>query len=177
MSLIAKKRGDDFQQVPAGTHPAICNAVIDLGLQDGPYGTKPQVLLRFEFPTELIESGEYKGEPMVMSAFYTNSLSDKANLRRDLEGWRGKTFTETELEGFDLKNVLGKPCTIGVYHNENGKARIQSISAAMKGMDHELHNDLMWFSLDHHDENSKEFAALPEWVQDIVKKRVEEDTP
>tara|TARA_R110000803_G_scaffold188813_1_gene251279 strand:+ start:2046 stop:2642 length:597 start_codon:yes stop_codon:yes gene_type:complete len=177
MSLTVKKKGDDFQQVSPGTHPAICNAVIDLGYQDGPYGIKHQAILRFELPTELIDRGDEKGKPMVMSAFYNASLNEKATLRRDLEGWRGRAFTPEEEAAFDLKNVLGAACTLGVFHNENGKARIKSISPAMKGQNYQLANKPIWFDLDHHDENSSEFQSVPEWIQKIIGERVKDDSP
>ena len=32
-------------------------------------------------------------KPIAISEFYTLSLNEKANLRRDLVGWRGRSFT------------------------------------------------------------------------------------
>ena len=68
MSTTVKAKGD-FKQVPAGTHPAYCYAVIDIGRQESHYGVKSQLILSFEFPHELVE---YEGEqrPMVMSALH-----------------------------------------------------------------------------------------------------------
>ena len=171
MSLTVKEKGGDFAQVPAGTHTAINNGVIDLGHQDGPFGIKPQIFLSFELPEETIEiEGEQK--PMIIGSFYTASLSEKANLRRDLESWRGKAFTAEELDGFNIKAILGKPCTLSVYHNENGKARIRGISPLMKGAQAgEAENPLVWFDLDHHDEHCQEFSQVPEWLQGIIKQR------
>lgn len=171
MSTTVKAKGD-FKQVPAGTHPAYCYAVIDIGRQESHYGVKSQLILSFEFPHELVE---YEGEqrPMVMSAFYTASISKKARLREDLEAWRGKPFTTAELDGFELKNVIGKPCTISVTHNEEGKARVNGVSAIMKGinMPAMFHRPL-WFDVDEHGEGSPQFAEVPEWIQQIIKKRV-----
>src|SRR3990167_3685661 len=58
-----------------------------------------QVVLAFEV-AETADEGPFAGNRMTISKFYTLSLSEKANLRKDLEGWRGKSFTESELEGF-----------------------------------------------------------------------------
>lgn len=62
-----------------------------------------------------------KGEekPRIISKEYTLSLSDKATLRRDLESWRGQRFSDDDIYvvGFDLQNILGKPCQITVGHN------------------------------------------------------------
>lgn len=180
MSTVAKAKHDDFKQVPAGTHPAWCFAVIDIGHQENTWqgDTKiaEQVILAFEIPTEtvIIDGVE---RPMIMYSFYTLSLGKKANLRRDLEGWRGKVFTTEELNGFDLRNIIGKPCTLTVFHNENGKARIKGIGSQMKGIQMPtMHNSPLWFDLDAHGEGSEEYRQVPEWIREIIGKRVEPDT-
>ena len=67
---------------------------------------------------------------------YTLSLHENAALRRDLQSWRGRAFTETELAGFDLKTVLGVPCMITLVHSPDGKyANIQAVAGLPKGME------------------------------------------
>jgi hypothetical protein len=63
----------------------------------------------------------------MVSKFYTLSLSDKANLRKDLESWRGKQFTDAELEGFELKNLVGANCYLNLVETDKGKRKIASI--------------------------------------------------
>ena len=46
--------------------------------------------------------------------FYTGSAGKKANLRKILEGWRSKAFTEQEAAVFDIFSVLGKACMVNV---------------------------------------------------------------
>lgn len=88
----------------------------------------------WELPNETFEvDGQQK--PFIVSKFYTNSLSEKANLRKDLESWRGQPFEVKELLGFDLMNVLGKPCILSIVHNEDGKAKVASVAKVMKGME------------------------------------------
>lgn len=75
-----------------------------------------------------MQEGDNKGKPFSTHKRYTVSLNEKAALRQDLEGWRGKKFTAEELKGFDLSNVLGAYCTIQIVHDETGKyANINSI--------------------------------------------------
>ena len=63
-------------------------------------------IFMWELPGEEIEiEGEMK--PRAISETYTNSLGEKANLRKMLENWRGRAFTQEEMDGFDLRNVLG----------------------------------------------------------------------
>ena len=170
MSLKVQE-GGDFKGVDAGTYPARCIKVIDLGTQHGDYlGTaqvKKQVLITFELPTELMESGEWAGSPYAISKFYTASLSEKATLRHDLEAWRGRPFTEEELKGFDLKNVIGKPCMISVIKTEAGKSKINSVMAVMKGMTvPDVFNPLVFFDIDEWD--SGIFASLSDGIKKII---------
>ena len=166
--------GGDFKQVPQGTHLAICNMVVDLGIQDTPFGVKHQLYVRWELPQERLEwekDGQKHEGPMSIGSFYTASLSEKANLRRDLEGWRGRAFTPEELEGFDVFNVLGKPCQLNVMHNEKDKARVKGVSSILKGMEvPEPENVLMKYSK----EDPQQKGDLPEWLVEIIDKQLEE---
>ena len=80
---------------------------------------------------------EGKDLPRAISREYTLSLHKKANLRADLESWRGKGFTDRELEGFDLENILGKNCMLNIIHKQTEKAiyaNIVSVMPLMKNM-------------------------------------------
>ena len=180
MSLTLKvEEGGSFELLPAGTHLAICIKLVDFGPQEVEFNneTKEQnkVRLMFEVPAERItwtDSEGVEGEgPMTVGKTYTASMYVMATLRQHLESWRGRDFTETEEMGFDIKNVLGKPCMIGVQHKEfRGKAyaAITSISPVMKGMDvPKPENDLVAFDFDDHTE--AEFEALPEWMREKVQ--------
>ena len=131
--------GGDFKQIEPGTYVARCYRIIDLGTQEnewqGEVSFKKQILIQWEFPTELIEDGEYAGKPFSLSKFYTASLHENAKLREHLESWRSRAFTPAELLGFDLKNILGVPCMISVVKNDKGKSIIHNVSAVPKGME------------------------------------------
>lgn len=166
-----KGGGADFTPPPVGNHPARCVRVIDLGTQTSEYNgqpsTKRQCLVSFELPTELMKGGEFDGKPFIVSKFYTASLNEKANLRKDLETWRGRAFTAVELEGFDSKNVLGKPCLVNVIHSEKGKAKLASIGAVPKGMTIPPQvNPSVYFSLDEFDQAG--FDALSPGIKKII---------
>lgn len=55
------------------------------------------------------ETIEINGEqmPRLVSKEFTLSLNEKSKLRQALQSWRGKAFTAEELQGFDLRKVLG----------------------------------------------------------------------
>lgn len=169
MGRMAKDNGGgDFPQAPAGTHMARCFRLIDLGTQHGEYQGKPlarnQVLVSWELPNELMDDGK----PFAVSKFYTNSLSEKANLRHHLEAWRGKQFTKEELDGFDLMNIIGKACMVTVTMSEKNKATVSAVTGLPKGIPCPPQinpNSAFW--LDEWDD--KEFAKVPEGIQKIIK--------
>ena len=173
MGLTASDSGNsDFKSVEPGTYPATCFRLIDLGTQQSEYQGKPivkkQVLIAWELPTEIIEEGDFAGQPYGIGKFYTISLHEKSNLRKDLESWRGRSFTAEELEGFDLRNILGKPCLVSVIHNDKGNARVSGVMALPKGSQkYEQINESQCFDVDQWDQ--KLFENLPEGIQKIIK--------
>jgi len=129
----------NFLPVPAGTHLGICYRVIDLGTQSTTFkGEQKQahkVLISWEIPEERMEDGR----PFMISQSYTWSMHEKSNLRKSLEAWRGTAFTERDFGpgGFDIKNVLGKACTLSIVHTvKDGStyANVSSIGKVMKGI-------------------------------------------
>jgi len=118
MGLIAKNvSGEDFQPCPAGNHIAICTGVVSVGKHENNFNPekapKNEVVLMWTLPNAVREDGF----PFVLTKTYTLSLHEKASLRKDLNAWRGKAFTEQELEGFNLLNILEKPCMLQINHD------------------------------------------------------------
>lgn len=171
MGRYAKESGGDFKQCPPGVHVARCIKIIDLGTQRGDYQGKPtireQVIIQWEVPGALVDTDE-GAAPMIVSKFYTNSLGEKANLRADLEMWRGKQFTPEELGGFDLERVLGAPALVNVIHTDTGRARVKGVMSLPKGsVCPPAHNKPTAFWLDPWDDNA--FMALPEGFRKIIQ--------
>lgn len=129
--IIKDTTGKEFPKLPlpeAGTTQAVCCAVWDLGLQlstfkneDGSDKFQHKIIIAWEV-TELINApeSEYNGKPYMLNKKYTLSLGEKANLRKDLESWRGKPFTDEELHnGVDLEKLYGVNCLLGIKHEPN----------------------------------------------------------
>ena len=113
--IIVKSTGNRpvYPPLPAGSYAAVCYAIACLGTTFNPaFGNEQtKVLFMWEIPDETIEiDGELK--PRAISETYTLSLHEKASLRKMLESWRGRAFTEEELQGFGLSAVLGKSCLL-----------------------------------------------------------------
>lgn len=113
--LVAETSGD-YELAPVGVYRAVCSRLLNMGIQETNYGEKHQIHLAFEIDENMAD-----GRPFMMMQNYTVSLNSKSRLRKDLEAWRGRAFTGEELQGFDLKTVLGKPLQISVVHSEDGK--------------------------------------------------------
>ena len=60
---------------------------------------------------------ETHGRRFDVARVYTLSLHERAALRKDLESWRGRKFTEMELDGFDLEKLLGVNAQVAVTHD------------------------------------------------------------
>jgi hypothetical protein len=139
MSLLASDNGGkDFKRVPVGVFPARCFSVIDLGTQQQEFKGDIKLLRKVQIGWELYgedEKGEPlktdDGEPMSISKRYTLSLSEKSNLRPDLEAWRGRPFTVEELKGFDLEKLIGVPCYLNITHTERGEKVYANVASIM----------------------------------------------
>jgi hypothetical protein len=154
MSLIAKDNSESkFAKLPlpeAGTTQAVCCAVWDLGLQlssfkneDGSDKYQHKIIIAWEV-TQKIDApeSEYHGKPYMLNKKYTLSLGEKANLRKDLESWRGIPFTKEQLDnGFDIEKVYGANCLIGIKHEPDRidpkkvYANVTAILPLPKGME------------------------------------------
>ena len=163
----------NFQRPDPGTYLARCVRIIDLGTQTGEYQGTPtvrrQVVLAWELPTELIPEGEYAGQPFLVTKFYTASLNEKANLRHDLVNWRTRDFTAQELEGFELKNVLGKPCMITLSPTESGKIKVTGVAALPKGTTvPDQFNPSIDFSLEPGEFDPAIYEGLSDWFKETI---------
>lgn len=111
MGIMAQDNGGDFEPVPAGMHRAICVNVFDVGYQPGYQGNPPahKVVVLWE-----IEPLNSQGKRFTVTRIYTLSIGDKSNLGNDLTTWRGRPFTAEERKGFDLDNIINKPCQLNL---------------------------------------------------------------
>lgn len=175
MGLTVKDSGGkgEFKQAPTGSSAGYCIAIYDLGTQHNEIydNDRRQILITWELPNETMDIDGIQ-KPFTISKFYTASLNEKATLRHDLEAWRGRTFTEDELDGFDLRNILGKPCMLSIIEGKSGKSRVASVSALPKGMQiPPQFNQEVFFSLEEYDQEL--FDSIPKGIQNMIMKSPE----
>lgn len=170
----------DFKRAPAGSHIAICNLVAECGYQPGSQNfptPKRKLYVRFEIPGERVEystpDGKQMEGPLTIGAWYTASMNAKATLRKHLEGWRGKAFTDQEAEVFDVASILGKPCMLTVIEVERGGktySNITNIGKMPKGIEvGKTENPLIYYDTTL---GEKELSALPDWLREKVEAQI-----
>lgn len=181
MSLYASDTGggSDFDPVPEGSHPAVCDMLVDLGLQEttGKFAGKIQhkVYLRWQIPSLRLsyeKDGVAVEGPMTIGSRFTVSLHEKAALRKLLQQWRGRAFTAEELKKFDVTSVVGKPCLISVSHTpRDGGGVYANVDTAMKlptGMAApELEGEVIIYDADH----AENYGKLRPWMQEVIEKQ------
>ena len=138
MAIMASAGGDGkvFEAAPAGVHQAVCVDVVDLGILDVTWQGVTKKQRKVNVAWQLNEDRD-DGKPYLVFKRYTLSLHEKAGLRKDLESWRGKKFTDEEGRGFDVEKLIGVNCLLNVTHNHVGDrtyANVVSIMPLAKGM-------------------------------------------
>ena len=161
--------GGDFEPAPAGAHRAVCIQVLDMGTQETAFGPKRQARLTWE-----IDEKMDNGLPFIVSKLYTMSLNEKANLRKDIESWRGKALNDDE--EFDVTSVAGKSCMLTIVHNEKDQKRYANVSAVSKlpkGMEPmDSVGKVIVIDLDTSDWGDR-IGDLPDWLQERILKSPE----
>jgi len=173
---LPKSEGGNFELTPAGTFTGRCYRFIDLGSHEQEFqgeskGLKRLVMIGFELPTETMADGR----PFSIHKRYTWSTHEKANMRKDLEAWRGAKFTEADFGpgGFDVRNLLGVPCTLTIVHSErdgNAYANLAGIGKAMKGMQTpDAVNPPVYFTLDPDGFDQTVFDGLSDKLKEFIR--------
>lgn len=135
MPILARRSPPKFTQgppAPEGPQQAVCVDVVDLGLIEQTWGeeTKHRHMIRIVWHSAEVD--EKSGKPYAISKRYTLSLDEKANLRKDLEAWRGRAFTEEELAGFDVESVIGANAFLSITQKVSKAITYANVTSIMK---------------------------------------------
>lgn len=158
--------------VEEGVYNVVCTGIIDQGMQVNEKfkNTSQKVRLIFELIGETYELNEEEHTRQVGRDF-TLSLGEKSNLRAFLQSWRGKAFTSEELNGFDLKNILGKAGQLQIIHKEgeNGTyAYLNTMLPLPKGtVVPKPENRLVYFDMSD-PETYGEFEMFPDFLKERI---------
>ena len=154
---VSEPKGGDFTRIlpPDGPQSAICVDVVDRGEHTSDWAGKITTKRKLSIHWLLAENiplkhwthpktGEVQdvhekiaGRPYMVQRWYTASLHEKAALRQMLRVWRGKEFSDDELENFDVDDVIGTPALLTIqYNNSNGNwyANVEGVSRLPQNM-------------------------------------------
>jgi len=178
--------GKEFARLAPGTYVAVCDQVVALGLQEGSAAfpaPKYQAFLRFQVPGERVDidrDGETVNLPMTIHSKYTASMNEKATLRKQIESWRGKKFSDEEAADFDVASIAGKACMLSVQEVDKGEkvySTISGISALPKGMPApKAEGDVLVYNNDGSKSDTRVFGQLSKWLQGLIEGQLDEDT-
>jgi hypothetical protein len=135
--------GRSFTKAPEGQHQAVCADVIDLGMHEESYGGKSKGLVhKCAIVFQIDELNPETGNRFEIGKEFTVSMGEKANLRKFLGTWRGKSYTDAEAaEGTPLHKLHGVNALIQVEHKpsksnpDRSYANIVSITPLPKMME------------------------------------------
>lgn len=180
MSIIAKQGGSSNapkKVVPSGSHVARCYGMIQIGTLESEWAgekkVQHKVMIDWELPLELAVFKEGEGEkPFVISKEFTLSFHEMSALRKYLQSWRGKPFTDSEANAFDISKLIGSTCMLNIIHKASTDgsktyANIAGISPIPKGLtcpDQINATRLLSYS----DWNQEVFMGLPDWLAEKI---------
>ena len=135
-TITARGTESKFKPHPIGQYVGQCVDTIDLGekVQDFP-GSTPYLAQTCALVFRTGERNEETGEYIDIAREYTVSMGEKANLRKDLERWRGKSYTKEQIEaGVPLDKLTGNHALLTVSHRTSGKGRVYANITAIVGV-------------------------------------------
>jgi hypothetical protein len=169
-----KSKGE-YDQPPAGNHPAVMVAMVDLGTQTQEYQGKVTRQRRVFCVWELVcerDTNFPVGDQNFLVAIdlNVNISNEKCKLRNWIEARKAKKFPENY--DYDISQELGQPCLLNVTHNANGYAKVGGVSAVPRGMTvpPAKTRPFLW-SLDDLPADGSE-PDLPDWLPRLYGKRL-----
>lgn len=141
-AVTARDEGQKYLPHPEGQFAAVCVDVVNLGERVEQYADKPKRLVpKVALVFQTGEVNRDTGDLHQVSVEFTVSMGEKANLRKFLEQWRGKKYSEAQAEeGVPIHKLEGQPALITVEHKRakssgNTYATINGIVPLPKGME------------------------------------------
>ena len=165
----------------AGTYPARCYAIVLSGTIHSQSFDKDVTYINFAFeiPSETIKVGGDITPRSIWARYTWPGTHEKAGLRKMLEQWRGKAFTDDDIRtGFPLSKILGAPCILNLTADATPSGdiynHISSVSKLMKGMkvDVPIQEQIM-FNVQDENEDFRQMEKLPPFIQNRIRESFE----
>lgn len=168
-------------ELEIGNYPCRVAQVLDMGVhpvdvwddkahkyvQDDTKAPQNFIRLTYEFTTEFMKD-ENGVEDETKPRWYSEEIK-LLPLTSDL-ATSTKRYNALDPKGAfkgDFAQLVGAECTVTIGHKGNGKAKIGSVSPAMRGMVYaELKNPSKVFTLD--DPDLEIFQSQPDWIKERI---------
>lgn len=170
-NIVAKSDGSkSWAKAPEGQSQCVLVDVINLGMQPVSYmGGPTKMVHKCALVWQIEEANPDTGKPFEMSKEFTVSMNEKANLRKFLGVWRGKSYSEEEaLEGAPLQKLAGVNGLMQIEHKQSktnpdrSYANIMSVTLLPK-------NTTKIGALD--------YVRSDHWLEKIAQPQHEEEMP
>lgn len=170
--IFAESNEKDFEQIEPGSYIARAVKMIDIGTQRYKDFSTDDIVLKHEVIIywEILEDEDNEkvrmqdGKPFLVQRKYKLSMHPKANLRKDLDAWRGKPFTEDEAKRFNITKLLNTYCRINLVQSEDGKY-INVNSVAFSKRKPEGVTEPVWWNATDPDCDMQVYEKFPEWLR------------
>ena len=149
-----------------GIHNSTCLSLIDLGTH---FDEKLKQFLRQFLLTFELEDRDSEGNRFLYAKIYTQGTHKKSNLRKAIEVMKGK-MSDKEVEGLELKSMLGEGAFLNIERDDKGNTKFASISPLPESMEKlQLEKEVLYFSIDDWPENEGLFETL----SPMLKKKIQ----
>lgn len=142
-----------------GIHNAVCVGVVFIGTQSSIYNYSQKVTLIWD----VCKNDNSK----LFSRDYSYSYHEKSKLRKHLESWRGRPFTNDELSKFKLRNILGVPCKLEIAKNDKNYKQVENVYRFPANEQPPKHkSELIYFDIS----DKTTYSAIPNIPYYIIEK-------
>lgn len=185
MAFIVKNKPIDYKALDTGTYPGRLVGIAGVGEQEKTWEGKTQLrdLVVFVFeaigfhrsrkdgtPYIMVVDGQEVTEPQTVRTECARSLAPNSNMLKIVSKLMPVPDDPTEL---DIEQALGAPCLLSVEKKAAATGteynKIDTVSPPIMGMTIEPART-PYFCYDVESHTDEAFDALPEWIQDMVKK-------
>ena len=130
--VTVRDTSSSFLPAPEGQHQAVAVDVIDLGERVEAFqGQDPKVVHKVAIVYQIEEVNPENGERFTIAVEKTLSFHPRAGLRKWLEAWRGKAYSDDEArkEGAPLHKLVGANCFIVIEHKKSKNDRTYGVAS------------------------------------------------
>lgn len=128
--------GGNFEIIQEGVYDVVLVGVINIGTVKEFFNGKEKFLNKIALLFEFLDLEDEKGR-RTMCQDYTASFAPQSTLRKLLEKWREKPYTDEELKTFDISKLVGQRASLYIENSlkKDGSGKYAIIDKIKKKRD------------------------------------------